>query len=44
MDENYVISTVEVTYVRDGYGTYKVIFKYNANTMEFTPYDEVKIS
>src|SRR5574344_1645999 len=42
MDDNYVINTVDITYSREGFGTYKITFKYNANTKKFTAIDEIK--
>lgn len=44
MTDEYTIDTIEITYNRTGYGKYTVYFKYDENTNEFTPYDEIKIS
>lgn len=43
MTSENVIDTVEVTYYRQGFGTYIVKFNYNKNTNTFTSYDEIKI-
>ncbi len=44
MNADYIINTVTITYSRDGYGTYRITFKYNAIANTFSAIDEVKVS